>query len=212
MRLRRPRATLVCGGRGGQCCLTAWWDSCPHGAQTLRNHSWALSAPLFSNSAACWTCPRFIVTLRMVRHEARKEQEIDNETHSRSCNEERCNEERCDDEHFDPRHGRLRAKRPAFGRSAASSAEEKLALTAGQRAKIKPILQHLHDVTENVIEDHTLSHEERLARVRPQRQMADKRMREILSDEQKKKLDQYEKGPDQEMHGTLSGTPKPPGR
>jgi Spy/CpxP family protein refolding chaperone len=87
---------------------------------------------------------------------------------------------------------------------------EKLDLTAGQQAKIKPILQHLHDITENVIEDHTLSHEERLAKVRPQRLMADKKMREILSDEQKKKLDQYLKGPHPEMHGTLSGTPKPP--
>jgi hypothetical protein len=89
---------------------------------------------------------------------------------------------------------------------------EKLDLTAGQLEKIKPILQHLHDATENVIQDHTLSHEERLAKVRPQRLMADKKMREILSDEQKKKLDQYEKGPHPEMHGTLSGTAKPPAR
>jgi Spy/CpxP family protein refolding chaperone len=89
---------------------------------------------------------------------------------------------------------------------------EKLDLTAGQQAKIKPILQHLHDTTKNVIEDHTLSHEERLAEVRPERQMADKKLREILSDEQKKKLDQFEKGPHQEMHGTLSGTAFPPDR
>jgi len=89
---------------------------------------------------------------------------------------------------------------------------EKLDLTAGQRAKIRPILQNLHDTTETVMQEHSLSREERLARVRPQREMADRKMREILSDEQKKKLDQYEKGPHQEMHGTLSGTPKPPAR
>jgi Spy/CpxP family protein refolding chaperone len=89
---------------------------------------------------------------------------------------------------------------------------ERLDLTVGQQAKIKPILQHLHDSTQSVIEDKTLSQEERLAKVRPQRLMADKKMREILSDEQKKKLDQYEQGPHQEMHGTLSGTPKPPAR
>jgi Spy/CpxP family protein refolding chaperone len=82
---------------------------------------------------------------------------------------------------------------------------EKLDLTAGQKAKIKPILQHLHDATENAMHDETLSHEERLAKVRPQRLIADKKMREILSDEQKKKLDQYEQGPHPEMHGTLSG-------
>ena len=86
----------------------------------------------------------------------------------------------------------------------------KLDLTAGQQAKIKPILQHLHDATQNLIEDQELSREERLAKVRPERLMADKKMREILSDEQKKKLDQYEQGPHPEMHGTLSGTPKPP--
>jgi Spy/CpxP family protein refolding chaperone len=89
---------------------------------------------------------------------------------------------------------------------------EKLDLTAGQQAKIKPILQHLHDATENLLQDDTLSREARLAKVRPQRLMADKKLREILSDEQKKKLDQYEKGPHPEMHGTLSGTAEPPAR
>jgi len=89
---------------------------------------------------------------------------------------------------------------------------EKLELNAGQEAKIKPILQHLHDATLNAMQDQKLSREERLAKVRPQRQMADKKMREVLSDEQKKKLDQYEQGPHQEMHGTLSGTPKPPAK
>jgi len=89
---------------------------------------------------------------------------------------------------------------------------EKLDLNAGQEAKIKPILQHLHDATVNAMQDQNLSREERLAKVRPQRQMADKKMREVLSDEQKKKLDQYEQGPHQEMHGTLSGTPKPPAK
>jgi len=86
---------------------------------------------------------------------------------------------------------------------------EKLDLTTGQQAKIKPILQQLHDITENAVQDRNLSQEERLAKVRPQRRMADKKMREILSDEQKKKLDQYESGPHPEMHGTLSGTPRP---
>ena len=62
----------------------------------------------------------------------------------------------------------------------------------------------------NVMQDQSLSREQRLAKVRPQRQMADKKMRAILSDEQRKKLDQYEQGPHGEMHGTLSGTPKPP--
>src|ERR1700685_3799966 len=58
---------------------------------------------------------------------------------------------------------------------------EKLDLTAVQQAKVKPILQHLHDATQNVIEDQNLSRDERLAKVRPERQAADKKIREILS-------------------------------
>ncbi len=86
---------------------------------------------------------------------------------------------------------------------------EKLDLTAEQLIKIKPILQQLHDATQNIMDDETLSREERLAKVRPLRQLADKKIREILSAEQKEKLDQYELGPHREVHGTLSGTPKP---
>lgn len=89
---------------------------------------------------------------------------------------------------------------------------EKLGLTAKQQATVRLILQHLHDATENVMQDQTLSREQRLAKVRPQRQMADEKMRTILSDQQRKKLDQYEQGPHAEVHGTLSGTPKPPAR
>jgi Spy/CpxP family protein refolding chaperone len=89
---------------------------------------------------------------------------------------------------------------------------EKLGLTAKQQTKVKPILQQMHDATENVMRDQTLSGEERLAKVRPQRQMADKKMRTILNGEQRKKLDQYEQGPHREVHGNLSGMPKPPAR
>jgi hypothetical protein len=87
---------------------------------------------------------------------------------------------------------------------------EQLGLSAKQQTKVKAILQHLHDATENVMQNQTLSREQRLAKVRPQRQLADEKMRAILSDQQRKRLDQYEQGPHAEMHGTLSGTPKPP--
>jgi Spy/CpxP family protein refolding chaperone len=88
---------------------------------------------------------------------------------------------------------------------------EKLDLTSDQQARIKPILQQLHDATEKLVQDKSLSREERLAKVRPQRYKADKQIREILSDDQKKKLDQYEQEPHPEMHGKLSGaTPPPP--
>ena len=86
---------------------------------------------------------------------------------------------------------------------------EKLSLTSGQQSKIKPILRELHDTTEKLIQDKNLSHEERLAKVRPRRYKADEGIRAILNDDQKKKLDQYEHGPHPEMHGNLSGATSP---
>jgi len=86
---------------------------------------------------------------------------------------------------------------------------EKLSLTAEQQDKIKPILKELHDATEKLALDKSLSPEERLSKVRPQRYMADEKIRVILNDEQKKKLDQYEQGPHPEMHGNLNGMTAP---
>jgi hypothetical protein len=89
---------------------------------------------------------------------------------------------------------------------------EKLNLSGDQQNKIRPILKELHGVTEKLAEDNSLSHEERLAKVRPQRHKADEQIREVLSDYQKKKLDAYLRGPHPEMHGNLTGamTPPPP--
>jgi Spy/CpxP family protein refolding chaperone len=87
---------------------------------------------------------------------------------------------------------------------------EKLNLTGDQQARIEPILEELRDATQKLVQDKTLSREERLAKVRPQRYKADKQIRGILSDDQKKKLDQYLQGPHSEMHGNLSGATPPP--
>jgi len=89
---------------------------------------------------------------------------------------------------------------------------EKLDLTGDQQAKITPILRELHDATQKLVQDKSLSREERLAKVRPQRYKADKQIREFLSDDQKEKLDQYLQGPHPEMHGNLSGVTPPPQR
>jgi Spy/CpxP family protein refolding chaperone len=78
---------------------------------------------------------------------------------------------------------------------------EKLALTGDQQAKIKPILQELHDATQKLMQDESMSREERLDNVRACRYKADKQIREILNDDQKKKLDQLEQEPHSELHG-----------
>lgn len=82
---------------------------------------------------------------------------------------------------------------------------EKLDLTAEQQSKIKPIMQELHDYTVELMQNESLSQQERLDKVRPRRMETGKKVREFLTDEQKKKLDAYLKGPHRELHGDLSG-------
>ena len=84
---------------------------------------------------------------------------------------------------------------------------EKLGLSGEQQIKIKSILEELRDATQKLVQDESTSREELLNKVRPHRYQADKKIRSLLSDEQKKKLDQYLQGPHGEMHGNLSGAP-----
>jgi len=85
---------------------------------------------------------------------------------------------------------------------------EKLDLTAEQQPKVKTILQELHDATQKIMQDKSISRDQLLDKVRPLRMKANNQLREILSDDQKKKLDQYLQGPHPDMHGTLQ--PKAP--
>lgn len=88
----------------------------------------------------------------------------------------------------------------------------KLDLTGEQQARIKPILQEMHDATQKVMQDESLSREERLDNVRTWHERADKQIREILNDDQKKKLDRLEREPHPELHGSLNGATPPPAR
>lgn len=81
----------------------------------------------------------------------------------------------------------------------------KLGLSGDQQAKIKPVLEKLHDATLKIMRNKSLSHDERLAKVRPWRYGADKRIRAVLNHDQKRKLDEYEHGPHPEVHGSLTG-------
>jgi len=86
---------------------------------------------------------------------------------------------------------------------------QKLDLSVDQQPKVKTILQELRDASLKLTQDESTSREELLSKVRPLRMNADKKIREILSDDQKKKLDQYLQGPHSEMHGNLSGATPP---
>ena len=85
---------------------------------------------------------------------------------------------------------------------------EKLDLTADQQPKVKTILQELHDATQKIMQEKTISRDQLLDKIRPLRMSANSKIRELLSDEQREKLDQYLQGPHPDMHGTMQ--PKAP--
>ncbi len=85
----------------------------------------------------------------------------------------------------------------------------KLDLSVDQQPKVKTILQELYDASLKLMQDESASREQLLSKVRPLRMNADKKLREILSEGQKKKLDQYLQGSHSEMHGNLSGATPP---
>lgn len=82
----------------------------------------------------------------------------------------------------------------------------KLDLTGDQQEKIKPILQELHDTTVKLVQDPSVSHDERLTKVGDARYAADNKIRTLLNDDQKKKLDQVEQEPHPELHGDVKGS------
>ena len=80
---------------------------------------------------------------------------------------------------------------------------ERLALTGDQQAKVKLILQELQDASLKFVQDESMSRAERMDNVKAGRYKADRQIRELLSDEQKKKLDQLEQEPHPELHGNM---------
>jgi Spy/CpxP family protein refolding chaperone len=77
---------------------------------------------------------------------------------------------------------------------------ERLELTDAQQAKARPILQEMTDANEKVMQDENTPREERMAKMHAQHMKADKQLREFLTDEQKKKLDQLEREPHPGSH------------
>ena len=86
---------------------------------------------------------------------------------------------------------------------------EKLDLTADQQDKARPILQEMHDGAQKIMDDNSLSQDEKNAQVKPVFMKADKQLREFLTDEQKKKLDELEQ-PHPELHGNVNASAPSP--
>jgi Spy/CpxP family protein refolding chaperone len=73
---------------------------------------------------------------------------------------------------------------------------EKLELTIDQQEKVRPILQRMHDNSQAAANDESISSQERHERMHAEMMKADREVRVLLTDEQKKKLDVLE----QQMH------------
>ena len=82
---------------------------------------------------------------------------------------------------------------------------EKLDLTSDQQDRARPVLQEMHDATQKAEQDQSLSPEQRMDQVRAARVKADRQIRDVLNDDQKKKLDQLEQEPHHELHGNMNG-------
>src|SRR6202041_271938 len=80
---------------------------------------------------------------------------------------------------------------------------EKLGLTADQQDKARPILQEMHDGSQKLEDDQSLTPDQRHEGMVPVFMKADKALREFLTDDQKKKLDDLEA----QMHGGQHDNP-----
>ncbi len=69
---------------------------------------------------------------------------------------------------------------------------QKLDLTADQQEKVRPILQEMHDGSQKLDDDQTLTPDQRQAGMKPLIMKADKEIREVLNNDQKQKLDELE--------------------
>jgi Spy/CpxP family protein refolding chaperone len=87
---------------------------------------------------------------------------------------------------------------------------EKLDLSAEQQTRLKPVLDDLYNATVKIIHDESMSRAERMNNVMSWRMKTDKRIREILNDDQKKKLDQVEQEPHPELHGNVEAAIQAP--
>ena len=86
---------------------------------------------------------------------------------------------------------------------------EKLDLTADQQDKARPILQEMHDGSQKLADDASLTPEQRHAGMMPLFMKADKEIREFLTDDQKKKLDDLEAQMHSGSHGNPNGSASP---
>jgi Spy/CpxP family protein refolding chaperone len=85
---------------------------------------------------------------------------------------------------------------------------EQLSLTSNQESQVRPILQEMHDTMGNAEKNQSLSDDERKAQMHAAFMKADGQIREVLTDDQKKTLDQLEQQMHPGMHESANGATK----
>ena len=70
---------------------------------------------------------------------------------------------------------------------------ERVGLTDDQQAKIKPILEDARAQMQKVMQDDSMSREDKMAKGRSMREATNSKIREVLNDDQKKKFDDLQK-------------------
>ena len=87
---------------------------------------------------------------------------------------------------------------------------EKLGLTEDQQARARPILEQMHDGSQKLADDPNLTPEQRQAGMHPLFIKADQQIREFLTEDQRKKLNDLEAHRHQGPHGKMDGNPSTP--
>ncbi len=88
---------------------------------------------------------------------------------------------------------------------------ERLSLTEEQQGKVKTILEDQRSQMQKVMQDESMAREDKMAKARSLRETATGKIREVLTDEQKKKFDDMQKEMQerrQRQQGGGDSTPK----
>jgi Spy/CpxP family protein refolding chaperone len=82
---------------------------------------------------------------------------------------------------------------------------EKLSLTDDQQGKVKTILEDTRSQMTKVMQDDSMSREDKMAKVRSLREASNGKIRDFLTDDQKKKFDDMQKEAQERMRQRQQG-------
>lgn len=87
---------------------------------------------------------------------------------------------------------------------------DRLGLSTEQQTKIKPILEDSHLQAQTVMNDSSLTPEDRRAKMRSLHESSSAKIRDVLNDDQKKKYDEWQQEMRDRMRQRQSGENPPP--